>query len=186
MDAFQPELWRDLYVMIGTSSAALLGLLYVVTSLHLDEIVNNLVYRTRARSNAIFLIVTLIESALILTPQRVAFLGIGLATLNLFGWSFPIRNSYRYYFRQRDLGRRGGLSPYRALAFHACFLLGVAGGVCIAIGSTWGIYLVTTSCVALLVVVAMNAWSIMLGIGQSELATRERTGQPLPGEIQKE
>ena len=36
----QPELWRDLYVMLGTSSAALIGLLLVVTSLHLDEIVN--------------------------------------------------------------------------------------------------------------------------------------------------
>jgi len=175
MEIIQPELWRDLYVMIGTSSAALLGLLFVVTSLHLDEIVNNLVYRTRARSNAIFLIFTLIESALILMPQRTVLLGIELAALNLFGWSFPIKNSYRYYFRQRDLGKRGGLSPYRAAAFHGSFLLGIAGGASLAVGLSWGMYLVTISCVALLVIVAMNAWSIMLGIGQDELAARERT-----------
>jgi hypothetical protein len=31
-----PELWRDLYVMLGTSSAGLLGLLFVATSFHLD------------------------------------------------------------------------------------------------------------------------------------------------------
>ena len=48
MEIFQVEMWRDLYVMIGTSSAALIGLLYIVTSLHLNEIVNNVVYRTRA------------------------------------------------------------------------------------------------------------------------------------------
>ena len=40
-NAYQPELWRDLYVMLGTSSAALVGLLFIVTSFHLDEIVNN-------------------------------------------------------------------------------------------------------------------------------------------------
>ena len=39
-NAHLPEAWRDLYVMLGTSSAALIGLLYVVTSLHLDEIVS--------------------------------------------------------------------------------------------------------------------------------------------------
>ena len=70
------ELWHDLYVMLVTSAAALLGLLFVVTSLHLDEIVNNLVYRTRARSNSIFLLLTLVEAAAILTPQRVDLLGV--------------------------------------------------------------------------------------------------------------
>lgn len=175
METFQPELWRDLYVMIGTSSAALIGLLYVVTSLHLDEIVNNLVYRTRARSNAIFLIVTLIESALILMPQRTPLLGIELAALNFFGWMFPISNTYRFHFRRRDLGRQGDLSPYRASAFHGCFLLGIAGGVCVAVGPSWGMYLVTVSCVALLVIVAMNAWSIMLGIGQDEVSAKGRS-----------
>ena len=57
--ARQLEPWRDLYVMLGTTSAALIGLLYVVTSLHLDEIVNNPGYRRRARSNSFYLIVTL-------------------------------------------------------------------------------------------------------------------------------
>ena len=43
--AYQPELWRDLYVMLGTSSAALIGLLFVVTSLHLNEVMNKPVFR---------------------------------------------------------------------------------------------------------------------------------------------
>ena len=107
-------------------------------------------------------------------PQQETLLGIELVALNLFGWSFPIRNSYRYYFRQRDLGKRGGLSPYRAASFHGSFLLGIAGGVFLAVGLSWGMYLVTVSCVALLVIVAMNAWSIMLGVGLDETAARER------------
>jgi hypothetical protein len=166
--AYQPELWRDLCVMLGTSSAALIGLLFVVTSLHLEEIVNNTAYRIRARSNSIFLIITLVEAALILMPQPKVLLGLELAAINLIGWSFPIRNSYQYYYRCRDLGKRGGLSPYRGAAFHGSFLLGIAGGACLIEGLNWGLYLVTASYVALLAIVAMNAWSIMLGIGQDE------------------
>src|SRR5262249_9922252 len=42
------EAWHELYVMLGTSSAALIGLLFVATSLHLREIANQDIYRLRA------------------------------------------------------------------------------------------------------------------------------------------
>jgi hypothetical protein len=32
--AYQAELWRDMFVVLGTSSAALIGLLFIATSLH--------------------------------------------------------------------------------------------------------------------------------------------------------
>ena len=165
--AYQPELWRDLYVMLGTSSAALIGLLFVVTSLHLDEIIKNSGYRVRARSNSIFLVITLVEAALILTPQPMAHLGLELTAINVFGWSFPVRNSYRYYYKERELGKRGGMTISRAAVFHAGFLLGIAGGLCLIARSHWGMYLVTASYVTLLASVSMNAWSIMLGAGQA-------------------
>ena len=172
--AYQPELWRDLYVMLGTSSAALLGLLYVVTSLHLDEIISNPVYRMRARTNSIFLVIMLVEAALILMPQPIAQLGIELTVLNLFGWSFPVRNSYRYFFMHRELSKRGGMTVSRAAIFHGDFLLGIGGGGCLIGGSNWGMYLITASYVALLASVSMNAWSIMLGVGQDEKPVKER------------
>jgi hypothetical protein len=171
---YQPELWHDLYVMLGTSFAALLGLLYVVTSLHLDEIARIAGYRVRARSNSIFLVIMLVEAALILMPQPVKLLGLELITVNLVGWSFPVRNSYRYFFVDIELGQRGGMNPYRASVFHICFLIGVAGGIGLASGSNWGMYLVTLSCIALLVAVAMNAWSLMLGVGRDENLTKAR------------
>jgi hypothetical protein len=175
MGIYRPELWRDLYVMLGTSSAALLGLLFVVTSLHLDEIVSNPVYRTRARVNSIFLLVTLVEAALVLTPQPMELLGLELIIVNLFGWSFPLRNTYRYHIRNRALGQVGGLSVYRAVTFHACFAAAVAGGAALMQGASFGLYLVAASYIALLVAVAMNAWSIMLGIGQDENLAKERS-----------
>ena len=40
-----------------TSAAALIGLLFIVSSLHLDETVNNPAFRLRARNNTIHLVV---------------------------------------------------------------------------------------------------------------------------------
>jgi hypothetical protein len=177
MEKFQPEMWRDLYVMLGTSSAALIGLLYVVTSLHLEEIVNNEAYRTRARSNSIFLLITLVQAVLILTPQPISWLGVELAAANLFGWSYPIRNSYRYHYKHRELSQSGGLSLYRAAVFHASFLLGIVGAACLIKNLSYGMYLTTASYVALIVIVAMNAWSIMLGVGRDEKLVKEHTNK---------
>jgi hypothetical protein len=166
--AYQPELWRDLYVMLGTSSAALIGLLFVVTSLHLDEIVNNLVYRTRARSNSLYLIITLVEAALILTPQPMATLGLELTAINLIGLLLNARNLYLYFYKNYRVGNRGGMRVYRASTFTLGFLLGIAGGAFLIQGSNLGMYFVTASYVLLLVGVALNAWSIMLGVGEAE------------------
>jgi hypothetical protein len=40
--------WHELYVMPGASTAALIGLLFVATSLHLAEIANEEIYQPRA------------------------------------------------------------------------------------------------------------------------------------------
>jgi hypothetical protein len=173
----QIEPWRDLYVMLGTSSAALLGLLYVVTSLHLDEIARNSVYRMRARSNSLYLIITLIEAALVLTPQPLATLGSALILDNLFGLSVNVRNTYRF-LRNRDVSVRGGMAFYRALSFMLGFLLGIAGGAFLSAGMAAGLYLVTASYVALLVGVALNAWAIMVGIGLTEQNEKRSAGRP--------
>jgi hypothetical protein len=58
-DGYRPELWHDAYVMLGTAAAALMGLLFVVTSLHLNEIVNSPVYRLQARNNSFYLLMLL-------------------------------------------------------------------------------------------------------------------------------
>jgi len=164
---YHPELWRDLYVMLGTSSAALLGLLFVVTSLHLDEIVNNVGYRRRARSNSIYLVMTLVEAALILTPQPMRLVGIEAIALNAFGVMMPI-NNLMYIYNNRSSARAGGFVIHRAFTFIASFLVGIAGGVALALNSNLGLYLVTASYVSLLICVSLNAWAIMLGIGLAE------------------
>ena len=49
-NAYQPELWHDFFVVLGSSSAALIGLLFIATSLHLGEIVNDPILRSYSRA----------------------------------------------------------------------------------------------------------------------------------------
>jgi hypothetical protein len=171
-NGFHAELWRDAYVMLGTAAAALIGLLFVVTSLHLDEIANNPVYRIRARNNSFYLLTLLVEATLILIPQPAAVLGTELAVITLLLLLFHLRNLYLFRYKSKDSGKLGGFQTYTAFRFIASDLIGIAGGVCLAELSNWGLYLTTASYVFFLGSIIMNAWNIMLGIGQAEKAMK--------------
>jgi hypothetical protein len=173
----QLEAWRDLFVMLGTSSAALLGLLFVATSLHLSDLVKHPGYSTRARYNNYFLLLTLVEAALILVPQPLAALGAELAIANLMILLITIAVVYRFVYRRRDIGKGGGFSDYRSATFLAAFFAGAVGGVLLFRQSFIGIYIVTAAYVLVIVTVALNAWSIMLGIGQGDRTAQRRSAK---------
>src|SRR5436190_13261108 len=82
--AYEPEAWKEFYVMVGGSVAALTGLLFVATSLHLAEIGKTSHFRVRAFGNTFELVGQFINSALVLTPQPLMWLGIELTVFNLF------------------------------------------------------------------------------------------------------
>lgn len=172
--AYQPELWRDLYVMLGTSAAALIGLLFVVTSLHLDEIMNNPVFRIRAYNITLHLLTILVEAALILTPQPMPLLGAELIVINLFGLRLPLSFVYKYFYKNRKMGNRGSYSIYRGITNIGAYLLGIAAGASLIELSNWGMYLITASFITFLVSAILNAWTIMLGVGQSEKTARAK------------
>src|SRR5262245_2235970 len=69
------DAWHDLYVMLGTSSAPLLGLLFVATSIHLGEVVSDLGFRVRSYNQTVYLLILLVVAVLILVPQPLPFLG---------------------------------------------------------------------------------------------------------------
>jgi hypothetical protein len=170
--AYQPELWRDLYVMLGTSSAALIGLLFIVTSLHLDEIVKNQIFRIRAHNQTIYLLMLLAEATLILVQQPMRVLGAELVVINLFGLCFPFSNAYRQLYKNKEMSISGGLRIYRSIIYFMAFLLGVFGGAGPIQLSNWSMYQVTASYFTILAMVVLNAWALMLGVAESETTTK--------------
>ncbi len=168
MSEYQPELWRDLYVMLGTTAGALIGLLFVVTSLHLNEIATNPVFRTRAYNQTLYLLILVVEAVLILLPQPEHVLGAELVAVNVFGLWFPLRNIYSFFYKNRKISSGGGWTVYRAIRYSVAFLFGIAGGATALSSWTWSMFLVTASYVILLIAVVLNAWAIMMGVGQLE------------------
>lgn len=157
--------WGELYVMLGTSSAALIGLLLVAASLHLADLQKNSGYRTRARYNNYFLLLTLVEAAAILVPQPLTALGAELAIVNLFMFLITFRVVYRFVLQRPELGKRGGYSVSRSATFLFAFLAGAAGGTLLFFKFFIGLYIVTAGYVVVIVTAADNAWAIMAGTG---------------------
>jgi hypothetical protein len=162
-----PETWNNLYLMLGTSSAALIGLLFVATSLHLSEVANQEVYRLRAQYTTLILVSTLLQAIAILMPQPMQILGAELLAINLWGLSFPITLLVKT-LKIPDARGRGGFSVRRAAFFIFGYLLGIAGSAAVAADYAWGMYVITACYANCLLATIWNAWMIMLGIGRGE------------------
>jgi len=162
-----PTTWNELYLMLGTSSAALIGLLFVATSLHLAEIANEEIYRLRAQYTTLILLSTLLQATAILVPQPMRVLGAELLVISLWGFSFPLTLLSRAVKIPGARGR-GGFSGRRAESFIVGYLIGVLGAGAIVAGAEWGMYAVTLSYTSLLISSIWNGWMIMQGIGRGE------------------
>jgi hypothetical protein len=153
--------------MLGTSSAALIGLLFVATSLHLAEIANEEIYRLRAEYTMLILLSTLVQSAAVLMPQSMKILGLELLVVNLWGLSFPVTLLSKAVKIPGARGR-GGFSVRRGTIFIVGYVIGIVGAGAVAAGREWGMYGVTVSYTLLLVISIWNGWMIMQGIGRGE------------------
>ena len=162
-----PASWNELYLMLGTSSAALIGLLFVATSLHLAEIANEEIYRLRAEYTTLILLSTLVQSAAVLMPQSMKILGLELLAVNLWGLSFPVTLLSKAVKIPGARGR-GGFSVRRGTIFIVGYVIGIIGAGAVAAGREWGMYGVTVSYTLLLVISIWNGWMIMQGIGRGE------------------
>jgi hypothetical protein len=113
-DVYRPDLWHELYVMLGTSAATLIGLLFVTSSLHLNEIARNEVYHIRAYNQTRNLVLLLVVVIAVLVPQPTAALGLELMLLNIGSLLFPVRSIYNFVYKSAGAGSRGDWALTRA------------------------------------------------------------------------
>jgi hypothetical protein len=153
--------WHDLYVTLGSSSAALIGLLFVAVSIHLSEVASNPGFRVRTYNQTLYLLTLLVVA------------------LNLVGLWFAVSTTYTFLYKHRDDIHRGGMKMSRAIPLTVAYMLGVVGGIALIQSSRWGMYIVTVSYTTVLVTVVLGAWSTMLGIEQrlGEAEQREKAGR---------
>lgn len=156
-NAYHPEAWHELYVTLGGAIAALTGLLFVATSLHVEKFAVTPHWGRRAFTNIFALIGALIESILVLAPQPPDWLGIELIILNLLLLLFLMVPLIRSW-----IATAAGLPPLRLIAGTLTWLLGAGGGAGLIVRAGGGMYLVTASCIVLIWVCVWNAWSLLI------------------------
>jgi len=161
MADFQPELWHDVFVMMGSAAAALVGLLFVVMSLYFHAIRAAPDYDLgatihAARNNTYHLLTVMVTAALILIPQAALPLGAELAVLHLFGLRLPVLFTYTHFFRNR-----GGFPFAMITTIVTGYGLGAASGAAFILRSGWAPYLAATSCIILVVRSVLTAWMLM-------------------------
>ncbi len=90
--AYQPAAWHDLYLMVGTASAGLTGLIFVAVSLHLRAVLCDPWHRGTAGSSLLALMsVVLISGALLIPEQPLPLLGAEIVIVALASPAYSAR-----------------------------------------------------------------------------------------------
>ncbi|MGB7741005.1 MAG: hypothetical protein WBM03_17990 [Steroidobacteraceae bacterium] len=162
--SYQPEQWRDLFIMLGSSATALLGLLFVVLTIHLQTVKEDRDFSLRARNNSYHLLNVFVVSALALAPQPTVFFGVGVALVCLYGLRLPIGVTWHLYRQDEAIRARKSFWIGSVVTVGTAYALGIAGGTALIVGSNRGFALVATSCVVLMVRAVLSSWSLMFGV----------------------
>lgn len=165
---FKAEEWHNLYLLIGTATASLVGLFFIATSLHLDDVMRNQILRLRARNVMMAMLLLTVQSSVVLIPQSPIFLGVEIIGLNIAIVQFPIGATLRMRKAKSPIPivRIGG-------GMAGC-LLAMVGGATLLSKSQPAFYLVAAGNLLLVTILVSNAWALMLGVWETESPTSTR------------
>jgi len=164
---YQPALWHDYFVVVGTGAAALTGLVFVAMTLHLDDITRDPVHRHRARTILTGLTAVFIRCALVLmggqNGQAVAVELIGVLVVV----EAILYNSIRQAARSADSG-----VLWRTIGSFACLVLEQIGALILFLGNPAGLYLVGLGMMSSFIFMVTGAWLLLVGVGAQEFVER--------------
>jgi hypothetical protein len=170
VDPYRPELWHDFFIAGAGSAAALTGLLFVSLSLHVRFIASSNAHRNTARGSLIGLVLVLVLSLVVLVHQLPSWTGVELAIVNLFYIGAVGTNQVS---RIRRTGTLPRASLYRSILGYLLAAVGVVGGYDLYAGIGPGLYLIAFQVLAIIVWNLRNAWFLLMGVADEDLARSE-------------
>ena len=171
------EPWHDFYLLAGTVSATLMGLLFVSLSIHWDVVLDD----SKAHLHAValeafssFLIVSFL-SLMMLTPGNgTRPLGTGLVFLGVMRLLVGLRHSKRMWGSQDEAFSRHALI-YRAIVVPVAFVVLAGGGYFMIKGKLDLSFALLTAAVFLLLALgARAAWDLLMRVGRLKMKGAQR------------
>jgi modulator of FtsH protease len=167
----QPAAWHDVYSVVATAAAALLGLFFVAISLHLDDVERNPSLRMRARNSFTALVLILTLSLAVLVPgQSIAILGAEWLVVMVVYYTLLAIGVWRVH---RTGGRFRRQIWIRLIVQNLIPVLPVATGISLILGEGPGLFLQIPAILLTIPTISFNAWSVVFA---PELRERDRSG----------
>lgn len=154
--------WGEFAVVTGSATAALLGLLFVAVSIQIKTIARSPELRNRSAQTMALLLTGLLGSVLLVVPNQSRWeLGAELVALGVAAIVASL-------VLGRRAGRQSALGQILDRANPGsitCASL-IIGGVLLVLGHDHGLYLLVPALVAVLAGGVVNAWLILIRLGE--------------------
>lgn len=174
MDQYSPGAWHDFFVASAGAAAALTGLLFVGLSLHIRFIASSSLHRNTARGSLVGLVLVLVVSLLLLGRQPTAWAGVELAFVSLF--YIVVNGGYQLRMYRLANWSIPRASLVRASLGYVLAAIGLAGGISLVTETGPGLYVIALQVIAIVVWNLRNAWFLLLGVADQDLARQGQHG----------
>ena len=165
-DVYSPEHWNNFFVVVGTGSATLAGLVFVAMTINLKEATKDATHRFRAINMLSGFTSVFVLSALVLMgDQTYRTVGIEWLIVSVFATAINT-NGYVQAFRRRSSSLYA-LSPFRIIGGSACYLGQIIGSLMLLLGIPAGIYVSAIALVANFYFFVSGAWLLVVGTAPS-------------------
>lgn len=166
------ESWHDFYMMAGTASVTLVGLLFVALSFHLDILLHDrnghiLAY---ARNTMFSFVAVLLYSFFFLVPRWYGRpLGFQVLLLSVVFGGLAVFNSWRANRRDHTTGRAGSQGRRARISLISYAGLAAAGLLVILTSHQEWFYLMIGFICMLLGNAAGSAWDLLVEVGKLKI-----------------
>jgi hypothetical protein len=172
-EAFHPGEWDNFFVLMGTASAALTGLVFVAVTINLEGVVKDGTHKYRAINMLSgFTSAFAISALTLMGHQTYRTLGIEWLSVSLFA-AIVNTNGYIQAFRLHS--SLYALSRFRIVGGSACYLAQIIGSVALCLGSGAGMYVGAIALIVNVYFLVSGSWLLILGThpGASDATTAE-------------
>ena len=169
-DVYSADQWNNFFVVAGTGSAALTGLVFVAISVNLRGVLKDATHTYRAINmlNG-FTSVFILGCFALMGHQTHQSLGLEWLIVALVAGAINT-NGYIHGFSLT--GSRYALSLFRIVGGSACYLGQVIGAAALLLGAGWGAYLAGTALIVNFAFLVSGSWLLIVGTLENSSASR--------------
>jgi len=157
--------WTDFFILVGTGSATLAGLVFVALTINLRGVARDATHRYRAINMLTgFASIFLLSALVLMGHQPLAAVGIEWLVVAVLALTI---NTYGYVQAFRLRSSLYALTLIRIIGGSICYLGQLAGAILLVVGIPSGIYVAAISTVATFVYLISGSWLLILGTIQT-------------------